>query len=151
MLKSESSRNKTRWFIFPCRASLRVKSYPSNTLAAPLPTPGEIKENEDYWKRLDDENLQRLVQTVKQSTEIKRLTQANSIPLLVGAFYARALDYWGVELQRSGRNESAGKYFARALEFNPENPCAFINLEFNRHLLAGGQGKRATGGVTEYF
>jgi tetratricopeptide (TPR) repeat protein len=117
-----------------------LRAYPSNTVEAPLLTPGQIKENDEYWKRLDDENLKRLVQTVKQSSESKRLTQASSVPLLVGAFYARALNYWGVELQRSGQLESAGKYFAHALDFNPENPCAFVNLEFNRHLRAGGKG-----------
>jgi tetratricopeptide (TPR) repeat protein len=52
-------------------------------------------------------------------------------------FYSRALNYWGVELQKSGRLTNAAALFARALELNPDNLVAQINLECNQNLQAG--------------
>ncbi|MCP5521453.1 MAG: tetratricopeptide repeat protein [Verrucomicrobiales bacterium] len=50
---------------------------------------------------------------------------------------ARALDYWGVALQRHGRLEAAAKRFQQALDIQPGNLSAQQNLAFNRALADG--------------
>jgi tetratricopeptide (TPR) repeat protein len=57
--------------------------------------------------------------------------------ITLAGFYSRALDYWAVETQKSGQLSNAAAHFKRALELNPDNPVAQINLECNRKLLAG--------------
>lgn len=54
-----------------------------------------------------------------------------------GAHYARALNTWGVVLQRQNRVEDARRFFAAASELNPENISATINGRFNENLRAG--------------
>lgn len=55
----------------------------------------------------------------------------------LGAHYARALNTWGVALQRRNRLEEAGQFFAAARELNPDNISATINARFNENLRAG--------------
>jgi tetratricopeptide (TPR) repeat protein len=52
-------------------------------------------------------------------------------------FYARSLDYWGVELQRNGYLTNAETQFSRAIDLNPDNLVADINLICNTNLQAG--------------
>src|SRR5256885_1791216 len=56
---------------------------------------------------------------------------------LIASYYSRALDYWAVEAQKSGKLEKAGVDFERALKLNPGNLVAQINLECNRNVQAG--------------
>jgi len=56
---------------------------------------------------------------------------------MVGAFYSRSLDFWGVELQRAGELEKAAARFDTAQKLNPDNVVAQINLRFNQALRAG--------------
>jgi tetratricopeptide (TPR) repeat protein len=53
------------------------------------------------------------------------------------AHFARALNTWGVALQRRNRLEEAGKFFAAARDLNPDNISATINAKFNENLRAG--------------
>lgn len=55
----------------------------------------------------------------------------------IGAHYARALNTWGVALQRRNRIEEAGRFFAAAHDLNPDNISATINAKFNENLRAG--------------
>lgn len=50
---------------------------------------------------------------------------------------SRALNYWGVRLQRNDRPAAATRRFEEALAADPENVPAKANLEFNRLLTAG--------------
>jgi tetratricopeptide (TPR) repeat protein len=52
----------------------------------------------------------------------------------VGSFYSRALDIWGVELQKAGLLREAGDCFAAALELSPDNAAAQLNRDFNHDL-----------------
>jgi len=56
---------------------------------------------------------------------------------LIAGYYSRSLDYWGVEVQKSGDLKKAGDYFGQALNVNPDNLVAQINLDCNRNLQAG--------------
>jgi tetratricopeptide (TPR) repeat protein len=59
----------------------------------------------------------------------------------LGARYARALDDWGVELQRAGRWTAAGAWFQRALDLNPSSIPAHINALYNERHSQGDQAR----------
>ena len=63
--------------------------------------------------------------------------EPNHDAVTLAAFYSRALDYWGVEMQKSGQLTNAAAHFERALELNPDNLVAQVNLECNKNLQAG--------------
>ena len=63
--------------------------------------------------------------------------ESNHDAAILAAFYSRALDYWGVEMQKSGQLTNAAAHFERALELNPDNLVAQVNLECNKNLQAG--------------
>jgi tetratricopeptide (TPR) repeat protein len=56
---------------------------------------------------------------------------------VLATLYSRALDYWAVELQKKGQLEQAAARFERALDLNPDNVAAGVNLECNKSLRAG--------------
>jgi tetratricopeptide (TPR) repeat protein len=64
--------------------------------------------------------------------------EPDQMAILTGAFYSRSLDFLGVELQRAGELEKAGAHFGAALQLNPDNVVAQINLQFNKTLRTGG-------------
>src|SRR5207247_6683552 len=55
----------------------------------------------------------------------------------VQAFYSRALDAWGVTLQRNTNSVNAAKYFEKASELNTNNIPAYVNLEFDNARRSG--------------
>lgn len=61
----------------------------------------------------------------------------NPNAVFVANLYSRALDYWGVDLQRAGLLAEAADAFTSAHKINPDNVVAEINLEFNRTLQSG--------------
>jgi tetratricopeptide (TPR) repeat protein len=63
--------------------------------------------------------------------------EENTTLAFVNSAMARALDDWGVELQRSERLSEAGTWFERALELDSLNLAADINGEYNRRLRQG--------------
>jgi tetratricopeptide (TPR) repeat protein len=56
---------------------------------------------------------------------------------LVSLGCARALNTWGVILQRQGRFEEARKRFQQALQLNPNNAAARLSLALNETLRQG--------------
>jgi tetratricopeptide (TPR) repeat protein len=131
----------------------RLQPYPANHLFAPLPGPDLIAENEAFWAKADAQTLQRLVafvappspgkkpslkDTLVQKAHLAR--QSNYDANTLAAFYSRALDDWGVEMQKCGYLTNAAAHFQRALEVNADNIVAQVNLECNRNLQAGRKG-----------
>lgn len=71
--------------------------------------------------------------------QLPATTNANVFePWYVAQFYSRALNHWGVTLQRSGDTAGAEKWFQLALEINPYNAAARTNLSFNARLQRAG-------------
>ena len=93
----------------------------------PLPTEAEIKANEGFWSQLENGPLKTLPALAKLDTD----------PELVSTDYSVALDYWGVELQKANRLKEAHTRFAEAVEINPDNYIAKINLQYNDALQKG--------------
>jgi tetratricopeptide (TPR) repeat protein len=127
----------------------KLNPYPTNSLFAPPPGKDLISENEAFWAKTDAQVLQPLLAVIAPPSpgkepglldslvESAHLTrESNHDAAVLAAFYSRALDYWGVEVQKSGRLTNAAAHFERALELNPDNLVAQVNLECNKNLQA---------------
>lgn len=127
----------------------KLNPYPTNSLVLPPPTQSQVQQNEAFWAKADEEEVKPLLAAIvppnldKESAPVDRLMggahlaqEPNREALVLGAMYSRALDFWGVELQRSGQLEPASAHFQRALALNPDNRAAQINLECNKILRA---------------
>ncbi len=127
----------------------KLAPYKADTLLAPPLTPALRAENEEFWKAADQMTLDHLdnIITPAPIASPKLLDSAmdalhlpkqhNVTATLLGAYYARALDYWGVELQKANLLTNAAAAFNRALDLNPDNVVAQVNLECNQNLQAG--------------
>ncbi|HEV2318274.1 MAG TPA: tetratricopeptide repeat protein, partial [Verrucomicrobiae bacterium] len=127
-----------------------LKTLPSDTLLPPLPDKDEIAENEAFWARAELQAFPPIerANAVSKPGEspswgeqmlgwLRVPPERNLNALLAGNFYSRSLDYWGVELQRSGNLVMAAEHFNTAQKLYPDNAVAKINLEFNRSLQKG--------------
>ena len=114
----------------------------------PLP-PEVLAENRAFWQAFIAEPLPELVRHIpspeqlSQPGSLQRLLQKavreperDPWAVVVAAFYSRALDTWGVELQKAGCLGEAGNCFAAALQLSPDNAAAQINRDFNQDLQA---------------
>jgi tetratricopeptide (TPR) repeat protein len=105
-----------------------LKPYNMQDLTPPPVTDEEIKFNAEFWKKTEAESFS----LVRQAALLK-------IPegLALRQVYSKALNEWGVKLQRNNRLEDAAKFFSLAMAVNPENEVAKVNLEFNTQLRSG--------------
>jgi tetratricopeptide (TPR) repeat protein len=127
-----------------------LERYGTNSLLPPPLSADLIAENESFWTRVREQNLPPvLAVTVPRPGNARpdfaeRCLQAVRVPpernaqtLNLGAFYSRAVNEWGVELQKAGDLEKAGAYFELARKLNADNIVAQINEQYNRNLRAG--------------
>lgn len=125
----------------------KLNPYPTNALFAPPLGKEVIDENEAFWAKADKQALQPLLAIVtppspgKQRGLWDRLVErahltreSNADATTLAWIYSRALDYWGVQAQKSGRLTNAASQFERALLLKPDNLVAQINLECNKKL-----------------
>jgi tetratricopeptide (TPR) repeat protein len=128
----------------------KLRPYPADTLIIPPPPKDLIDENNRFWDAADKSTLKPLVAAIAPTIRAKEPSlidlmvekthlakEQNHDAIVVAGFYSRALDYWGVELQKLGRLTNAAALFSRALELNPDNLVANVNLECNKKLQAG--------------
>ena len=135
----------------PHGLTYQMKPLPEATLLPPPLSASLIAENQNFWNQFAEDELLPLQKAVtprdpnaypKNSIEwllmhLHDQSDLNPNALLVANFYSRALDYWGVQLQRAGQLTNAAECFANAQKINSDNITAGINLEFNRTLQAG--------------
>ena len=130
----------------------QLKKLPEDTLIPPPLTANLIAENQNFWSQFAQHQLEPLQKTLIPRDpnflpnnniadwllmHLHDQWDVNPNALLVASFYSRALDYWGVELQRTGQLTNAAECFVNAQKINSDNIAAAINLEFNRSLQAG--------------
>jgi len=128
----------------------KLKTYSADTLITPPPPKDVIAENDEFWSGPGERALKPVLAAIaptrrtKESDPIADLMEAADLPnesnhdaRVLAGFYSRALNCWGVELQKLGRLTNAAVLFSRALELNPDNIVAQINLECNKNLQAG--------------
>ena len=134
----------------PGGLGIQLKPYPQSSLVPPPVSPEIIARNEKFWADARAGILTTLLPVTRLPEEGRRLSlieklfakiqvnpDQNRQVLSTGALYARSLVNWGVALNRAGEYEKAGQHFALAMDLNPENVPAKINLETSKKLTAG--------------
>jgi tetratricopeptide (TPR) repeat protein len=107
-----------------------------------------LATNELFWQNCWTNWLQSLAQEMARQSHRTRLgdkllqglsltEEPNPTLTLLGALQAKSLDDWGVQLKKRGREPEAAAWFQRAVELNPENLSAHINLECQRRRRQG--------------
>jgi tetratricopeptide (TPR) repeat protein len=115
------------FYIVPHGLAYELKSYDKGQLTPPPPSAEVISENEQIWQEIKSSQLER----------VARAGEKGGDAAILASFYSRALNSWGVILQRLNKLDLAKPHFADALKFNPENVAAEINEKFNEQLRAG--------------
>src|SRR5262249_51947812 len=125
----------------------KLATYPNNAIIAPDPTPQVIAENEEFWSNADEHAMGRVAAAIaptKPASVLDRLagslhlaTETNHDSLILGNFYSQGLNYWAVQMQKQNQLPKAAAHFTRALELNPDNVVAEVNLACNQKLQAG--------------
>ena len=130
----------------------RLLTCPTNSLLSPGLTREVVSKNEEFWAAIDDSILKPVLAAVAKPSalaqpglldrlarELRLGKEPNPTACLLGAYYSRVLDNWGVQLQRLDPSmlPQAGARFDEALALKPDNVVAQSNLECNRTLRAG--------------
>ncbi|HXC99031.1 MAG TPA: tetratricopeptide repeat protein [Verrucomicrobiae bacterium] len=133
----------------------RLNLFPTNAWAPPSVPAELLAENRAFWKDASDD-LQFVLRAMHNPAApaagglLQRLehiahlsAETNQDVFIVGKYYSRALNSWGVKLAKSAPAEDtntwreAGACFDLAQQLNPDNRPARINLEFNQNTLLG--------------
>ena len=129
------------FYLEPRHLVYSLKTYPPNTTEAPAPGAAIIEEQAATWNAFETGVLKNLKAAMAALPEGAR--RAGHGPAYVAVCYSRALDWWGVELQRAGQFEKAFKFFDEAVALNPDNASALINRDANALWRKGGERLRA--------
>jgi tetratricopeptide (TPR) repeat protein len=126
-----------------------LKKLPDATLLPPAPDQNLIAENQKFWAAAQADSLapveDRLEPPDRNAAEspIQRLLdrlhtahEEDVTAIFIGTFCSRALNSWGVDLQRAGEITNAAGCFQTALQLNPDNIAAQVNLQVNGDLQA---------------
>ena len=113
-------------YLIPHGLVYQLAPYATNAITPPSLTGPVIGENLKFWSQARPE-LERVTRLAA-----KKINDAR----VVGRWYSRALNWWGVELQKLGRLPEAAQAFELARKLNPQNVSAEINLNFNQALRA---------------
>lgn len=132
----------------------QLQRHQTNSVLPPRLAPAVIAENEAFWTRANEAFLPALVAARTKPTRSKSPSLPDQLmefahlkrepdlqKRLVGTIYSRALNHWGVEMQKLGKLEPAAAYFELAHKLNEENVVAEINLDFNKRFRAGERAK----------
>jgi tetratricopeptide (TPR) repeat protein len=122
----------------------------TNSVARPPLSSDLLKENETFWKQADAEALKDLVsmgaapepgrpKTIREKIfkALHLSHEENGQIAVLERYYSRSRNYWGVQKQAAGSLVDAQKHFQRALELNPDNIVASVNLKCNDVLQKG--------------
>ncbi len=89
--------------------------------------PENVASSDKNWKDMRDD-IDRLALYCE-----KEIPEA----MIVGNYFSAALNALGVEMQKLNELQAAATYFFWALELNPDNQSADLNLQFNEVLNLG--------------
>jgi tetratricopeptide (TPR) repeat protein len=127
----------------------RLKLCAANVLGEGPLRPEVLADNRAFWQAFIAKPLPELARHIPSSKQLAksgswqwhrpksdRGPERDPWAAIVGSFYSRALDIWGVELQKAGLLHEAGDCFAAALQLSPDNAAAQLNRDFNQDLQA---------------
>ena len=114
-------------YMQPNGHSYRLQPFSMDQVLPPPLMPEQLRWNEEFWGSTGD--------YLKQ---VAKLKEAKSIDAAyVSRYYSRALNTWGVALQRNGKTAEAAKHFTDAFNLNTNNIAAKSNRDFNQFLQTG--------------
>jgi tetratricopeptide (TPR) repeat protein len=123
----------------PNGQSYQLRPFSQQQILPPALSADQLTANNAYWIKTDD-----------YIRRVARLKAADSLDAhYVARFYSRALNTWGVEMQRAGKIVDAGKYFENAFDLNTNNVPARVNRSFNKALQTGSTAGLETGKTIE--
>lgn len=138
-----------KFYLEPHGLVYYLKSFASNTWDVPLPTTAQISENQAFWKKTFDDVLPPLLGLLEKPLNRSNPTlwyrfldklhlkeERDWLALPLGGYYAHPLDFWGVELQKSGLLAEAAKKFDETERLNANNVSARYNKKLNAMLVA---------------
>ncbi|MGA4643393.1 tetratricopeptide repeat protein [Limisphaera sp. 4302-co] len=136
-----------------------MQPYDAETVLPPPLDTNAVAENLRFWRETAGgamDGLRRALGRSGATNLLDRLLSRLRVgrPVLTDArlvalSYARALTWFGVDLQRAGRWEEAADCFRLALELNPDNVVARINAEYNRTVREGNPTRITLSGPVE--
>jgi tetratricopeptide (TPR) repeat protein len=137
-----------KFYLEPHGLAYQCKSYTSTNPFPPSLGQELIAKNEAFWNTNSDA-IQGLLASASAarhrekssllgrfSAKARLKDEANREGSTVARLYSRALDYWGVELQKAGELEKAATRLEQALELSPDNVAAEVSLQCNKKLQA---------------
>ncbi|HUB87612.1 MAG TPA: tetratricopeptide repeat protein [Verrucomicrobiae bacterium] len=135
------------FYLEPHGLVYKLDRLPKETLLPPPLDKNLIAENETFWTRTAAPALAEIEhnfappnpplspgQGLLARLHVSPMTNWDAV--VVGTFYSRGLDYWGVQLQHVGDLTNAAASFQAALALDPDNVVAKVNLNFNEQLRA---------------
>jgi len=120
-----------------------LKLNPTNTMAGPALTAVEVKEQDAFWRSLKATEIDPMIKKAapfEKPRPGKYKPRPWTLDQYLAQVYSRALNHFGVELQKAGAMPLAGDYFDWAAQLNPANPAAWHNRAFNRRWREGKKG-----------
>ena len=147
----------------PNGAVHRLVPRPDGARASPVLTDATVATNEQIWQQRWTNRLSvlahRLVAQQQKasawsSPALKWLRLANPpnpTASVLGAAYSKALNDWGVQIQRHGRGPEAVEWFRRAIAVNPDNLAARINLEYAGRCQRGDRARLTVAGMRQQY
>jgi tetratricopeptide (TPR) repeat protein len=140
-----------QFYLEPHGLVYKMKPLPTNSFLPVRPDQNLIAENENFWTHDAAPSLAKVAGIIAPPDPNTRLSVGENILMRlhisrqanqkaaseIGSYYSRSLNYWGMELERAGQLDRAATNFETALELNPDNAVAKINLTFNKKLRSG--------------
>ena len=109
-----------RGFLYP------LTQYSEGQILPPPLSEEAIKYNTEFWQKLADFNTRLATATRRDSPDAAFIALMSS----------RAMNTWGVFLQRANNTQAAEQVFAQATALNTNNLSAELNREFVRSLAS---------------
>lgn len=126
--------------------------------------PGSVFDtNEKKWREQWDDQLRALAGRFTSARQnlarwsqapfkkLRLAKQPNATMTFLGAAYSKALNDWAVQARRAGHESPAREWFRRALELNPDNVSAAINLEYATRCEQGDRSRFKLAWAREHF
>lgn len=107
-----------------------LRRYTNTTVQVPVLETAALEKQEQYLQSWWEETLGPLSEKINAG-------KASIADNYLGQAQSRALNHWGTRLQQAERFADATPWFERATRLFTNNVSALINLEYNRHRLAG--------------
>jgi len=140
------------FYMEPHGMAYKLQTYPTNSIYPVPPSQELIDLNQKFWTQAAEKTLKPLASRINPppkaeptiTDRLLALARLKPIPnqdaVGLGRVYSQAVNYWGVEMQKSNRLPESAQHFELAQSSNPENLVARINLECNQNLQAGKPG-----------